>query len=54
MITSLRGWYKYNNFCDANAAGVMKHRHKHGQLSDEQYEKLFFHFGYKKELIWTD
>ncbi|HEY4196876.1 MAG TPA: hypothetical protein VGM63_15140 [Mucilaginibacter sp.] len=53
-ITSMKDWFKYNNYCDANAAAVLMHRHKKNQLSEETYEKMFFHFGYKKQLIWTD
>ena len=53
MITSTKKWYEYNDFCDKNAAAVMKHRHQKGELSEESYEKLFFHFGYIKELTWT-
>lgn len=57
-ITNEKNWFEADSvrpaFCDKNAAAVLKHRHKKGELSEETYEKLFFHFGYKKELIWTN
>jgi hypothetical protein len=57
LLTATRNWYKGDDvtppFCDESAAGTLKLRHKRGELSEESYEKLFFHFGYKKELVWT-
>jgi len=59
VITATKNWYEGleldppTPFCDKNAAQVLKHRHNNGELSEESYEKLFFHFGYKKELVWT-
>lgn len=57
IITSEPNWFKAHGdrpaYCNATAAGVLKHRHKKGQLSQESYDNLFFHFGYKKELLYT-
>ena len=51
LITSTDGWNK--GYCSNTAAAVLKFRHKEGTLSQKAYDKLFFHLGYKKELIWT-
>ena len=57
LITSQEKWFKGHDgapdYCDSNKAGVLKHRHKAGTLSQEAYDDLFFHFGYKKELTYT-
>lgn len=51
LITGTEKWWE--GYTDANGARVLKHRHKTRLLSQESYDNLFFHFGYKKELIWT-
>lgn len=54
-ITSRRNWYKATDerdaFCDTTFAAVMKIRHAKGQLSEDQYDKLAFHFGFIKEPV---
>lgn len=44
-------WYR--GYCEKKASHLIKHRHLKGILTEETYEKIFFHFGFKKELIWT-
>lgn len=43
----------YEGYCNVKTARTILHRHKKGILSDTTYEKILFHFGFKKQITWS-